>query len=121
MLVRIMAKRVVVSRQSVVQVDTFEKALRGLGKWGLRSGRPTAQHRSIPSGPGSQEVLRRPFAFNQNEIIARKWNMIRTVSLPYKESDFIKVQRIQWAGPVVTTKKVFNAQPIGHGEKTSQI
>ncbi|GFU49631.1 uncharacterized protein TNCV_4143981 [Trichonephila clavipes] len=44
----------------------------------------------------------------------------------YKESDivnFIKIQRIKWAGHVIrmnedrTTKKVFNAQPIGTQRK----
>ncbi|GFV24582.1 uncharacterized protein TNCV_1914441 [Trichonephila clavipes] len=44
----------------------------------------------------------------------------------YKESDivdFIKIQRIKWAGHVIrmseddTTKKVFNAQPIGTRRK----
>ncbi|GFV13948.1 uncharacterized protein TNCV_524251 [Trichonephila clavipes] len=44
----------------------------------------------------------------------------------YKESDivnFIKIQRIKWAGQVVRvdddrlTKKVFNAQPIGTRRK----
>ncbi|GFV59446.1 uncharacterized protein TNCV_3172861 [Trichonephila clavipes] len=44
----------------------------------------------------------------------------------YKESNivnFIKIQRIKWAGHVVrmdedrTTKKVFNAQPIGTRRK----
>ncbi|GFX31317.1 uncharacterized protein TNCV_2061351 [Trichonephila clavipes] len=47
-------------------------------------------------------------------------------SLSYKESDivnFIKVQRSKWTGHVVrmdedrTTKKVFNAQPIGTWRK----
>ncbi|GFY28701.1 uncharacterized protein TNCV_3440681 [Trichonephila clavipes] len=48
--------------------------------------------------------------------------------LSYKESvivNFIKIQRIKWAGYVVkmdkdcTTKKVFNAQPIGTWRKSS--
>ncbi|GFT92480.1 uncharacterized protein TNCV_1053801 [Trichonephila clavipes] len=48
----------------------------------------------------------------------------------YKEPDivnFIKVQRIKWAGHIVrmdedhTTKKVFNAKPIGTRRKGSQI
>ncbi|GFX59530.1 uncharacterized protein TNCV_2034581 [Trichonephila clavipes] len=66
----------------------------------------------------------------RNVLCLGKWNMTRRSNLElyqsYKESDivnFIKIQRIKWAGHVIrmnedrTTKKVFSAQPIGTRRK----
>ncbi|GFT69114.1 uncharacterized protein TNCV_3905011 [Trichonephila clavipes] len=72
-----------------------------------------------------RKILRFIFGgIQENEIWCRRSYLELCQS--YKESDivnFIKIQRIKWAGQVVrmdenrTTKTIFNAQPIGTRRK----
>ncbi|GFV56082.1 uncharacterized protein TNCV_4524041 [Trichonephila clavipes] len=76
-----------------------------------------------------RKILRFTFGgIQENGTWRRRSNLERYQS--YKESDivnFIKIQRIKWAGHAVrmnknrTTKKVFNAQPISPRERADQI
>ncbi|GFV18146.1 uncharacterized protein TNCV_169491 [Trichonephila clavipes] len=72
-----------------------------------------------------RKILRFIFAgIQENEMWRRRSNL--ELYQAYKESEivnFLKIQRIKWAGHVVrmeedrTTIKVFNAQPIGTRRK----
>ncbi|GFY21574.1 transposable element Tcb1 transposase [Trichonephila clavipes] len=71
-----------------------------------------------------RKILRSIFGGIQENGTLRRSNL--ELYRSYKESDivnFVKIQRIKWAGNVIrinddrTTKKVFNAQPIGTRRK----